>query len=329
MREEEKKRSSLKNFFKKRWVFPAIYLASAALLISVLFWYQTAGNKTTDDQNLAKDSQDLTGMSGEDSAIEVNQAFENVAMPVKNEDKAQIVTQFFDTNASMEEQEAALVVDGSTYRPNMGVDIAMKDGKEFEVVASLSGKVVSARQDSLLGNVIEIEHDNAVKTIYQSVKDMKVKSGDNVKQGDVLGTSGTSQLNKEAKNHVHFEIRKDNTALNPIDFFGQPFTAFEKVEKPADTSGEKNNEVEESTGGSDEEKVNESTSGSDEEKVNESTSGSDEEKANESTGGSDEEKANESTGGSDDEKMNESTGDSDGEQTETGKELQPEKETEE
>ncbi|MFS0645534.1 peptidoglycan DD-metalloendopeptidase family protein [Siminovitchia sp. 179-K 8D1 HS] len=255
MREEEKKRSSLKNFFKKRWVFPAIYLASAALLISMLFWYQSAGKNTADDQNLTKNSKNLTGMSGEDSVVEVNQAFENVAMPVKNEDEANIVTQFFDTKASTEEKEAALIVDGSTYRPNMGVDIAMKDGSEFEVVASLSGKVDSARQDPLLGNVIEIEHENGIKTIYQSVKDMKVKTGEHVKQGDVLATSGTSQFNKEAKTHVHFEIRKDNTALNPIDFFGQPFTAFEKVEKPADTSGETNNEVEEGTGDSEQEQT--------------------------------------------------------------------------
>ncbi|VEF46486.1 peptidase M23 [Bacillus freudenreichii] len=245
MREEEKKRSSLNKFFRKRWVFPAIYLASAALLISMIFWYQTAGNNTADKAKLTEEGKELTGMHDNDTVIEVNQSFENVSVPVKNQDEVDYVTQFYDSNASMDEQEAALIVDGNKYRPNMGIDIAMKDGSEFEVLASLSGKVTAVRNDSLLGNVIEVEHDNGVKTIYQSVKDMQVKSGDAVKQGQVLAKSGTSQLNKEAKNHVHFEIRKDNTALNPLDFFGQPFTAFENVDKEAadtekqeDASGE-------------------------------------------------------------------------------------------
>ncbi|MFD1708552.1 peptidoglycan DD-metalloendopeptidase family protein [Siminovitchia sediminis] len=233
MREEEKKRSSLQKFFKKRWVFPAIYLASAALLISMIFWYQASGDNTADDSNLTEDSQELTGMDNNDAAIEVNQSFENISVPVKNEEEVDYITQFYDANASIEEQEAALIVDGNTYRPNTGIDIAMRDGSEFEVLASLSGKVSAVRNDSLLGNVIEVEHENGVKTIYQSIKDIQVKSGDTVKQGQVLATSGTSQLNKEAKNHVHFEIRKDNTALNPLDFFGQPFTALENVKEEA------------------------------------------------------------------------------------------------
>jgi stage II sporulation protein Q len=251
MREEEKKRSSLKHFFKKRWVFPAIYLASAALLISMLVWYQSSEKNTANEQNMTEKSRNLTGMSGDNEAIEVNQAFENVAYPVKNEDEVEIVTEFFDTNASAEEQEAALIVDGSTYRPNMGVDIAKKDGSGFAVTASLSGKVIDTRQDALLGNVIELEHENGIKTIYQSVSDIKVKAGDQVKQGDVLASSGTSQMNKEAKNHVHFEIRKDNMALNPIDYFGQPFTAFDKVKEPSEASGEKNHD-QQTTDGSEE-----------------------------------------------------------------------------
>ncbi|GIN90863.1 stage II sporulation protein Q [Siminovitchia terrae] len=229
MREEEKKRSSLKNFFRKRWVFPAIYLASAALLISVIFWYQTAGQNTAEKPNLTEDSKELTGMNN-DTVIEVNQSLENVSVPVKDENEVEYIKRFFDANASPDEQEAALIVDGNKYRTNMGIDIAMKDGSEFDVTAALSGKVTAVRNDSLLGNVVEVEHENGVKTIYQSVQDMQVKSGDAVKQGQVLATSGTSQLNKEAKNHLHFEIRKDNTALNPIDFFGQPFTALEDVD---------------------------------------------------------------------------------------------------
>jgi stage II sporulation protein Q len=54
MREEEKKRPSqsknIKRFFKKRWVYPAVYLACAALLISGIYWYQAAGSQSAKEK---------------------------------------------------------------------------------------------------------------------------------------------------------------------------------------------------------------------------------------------------------------------------------------
>ncbi|MFK4998772.1 peptidoglycan DD-metalloendopeptidase family protein [Bacillus sp. N9] len=134
----------------------------------------------------------------------------------------------------MEEQEQALIVNGNQYRPSMGLDIADKDGKEFKVVAALSGKVATVRQDALLGNVIEIEHEKGIMTVYQSVKDMKVKVGDTVKQGDELATSSTSQFNQAVENHVHFEIRKDHVAVNPLAYFGQPIATLIEADEKAE-----------------------------------------------------------------------------------------------
>ena len=46
------------------------------------------------------------------------------------------------------EQEAALVFYNNRYEPNKGIDIAVKDGKPFDVVASLSGNVTKIQEDS-------------------------------------------------------------------------------------------------------------------------------------------------------------------------------------
>ena len=80
-------------------------------------------------------------------------------------------------------------------------------------MASLSGNVTKVQEDALLGNVIEVEHEDGVVTRYQSVTDIQVAVGDEVIQGDVLATASKSQINEEAGTHVHFEIRKDNVAL--------------------------------------------------------------------------------------------------------------------
>lgn len=228
MREEENKRSSqsssIKRFFKKRWVFPAIYLASAAIILTAVLWYQSS-NSATDKYDYK--STDIAGKKYNQPSIEVNKALENFKMPVANADSAVIEKKFYDFDGKTADQEAALVYYNNAYVPNTGIDITMKDGAAFDVVAALSGKVTRVEEDSVLGNVIEIEHDKGIVTQYQSVKGMKIKVGDQVKQGQVLAKAGQSLFNEKAGTHVHFEIRKDGTAVNPTNFVNKPLSALQ------------------------------------------------------------------------------------------------------
>ncbi|WP_071460951.1 M23 family metallopeptidase [Bacillus massilinigeriensis] len=249
MREEEKKSSqdtSVKRFLKKRWAYPAIYLASAAIILSGVVWYQNSGTKS---DKFDYEATDVPGKKGKEApAIEVNKALENFMMPISDPEKAVITTKFYDNDSKKEEQEAALVVYNNQYHPNNGIDIALKNGKEFVVVASVSGTVKSVKEDAFLGNVIEIEHDKGIVTQYQSVKNIKVKAGDEVDQGQALATAGRSMFNEKAGTHVHFEIRKDGVAVNPEEFFQKPMTALQETSvKPAENSG-KDSKTEEGTG---------------------------------------------------------------------------------
>ncbi len=244
MREEEKKRTSqgskFQQFFRKKWVFPAIYLVSAAVILTAVLWYQAIRNNDANDLS----TDDGTDVSyNEDQSVEVNQSVENFKMPAIDPDAVKVVTNFYDFNASEKEQETALVFHNNTYHPNQGIDIASNDGKAFEVTASLSGTVAKAEKDSLLGYVVEIEHENGVKTIYQSLADTKVQAGDKVEQGEIIGQAGKSQFNKDAGVHVHFEIRKDGKAYNPLNYMDEPLTSLteKSVEEPSDGAAQKEN----------------------------------------------------------------------------------------
>lgn len=244
MREEEKKRTSqgskFQQFFRKKWVFPAIYLVSAAVILTAVLWYQAIRNNDANDLS----TDDGTDVSyNEDQSVEVNQSVENFKMPAIDPDAVKVVTNFYDFNASEKEQETALVFHNNTYHPNQGIDIASNDGKAFEVTASLSGTVAKAEKDSLLGYVVEIEHENGVKTIYQSLADTKVQAGDKVEQGEIIGQAGKSQFNKDAGVHVHFEIRKDGKAYNPLNYMDEPLTSLteKSVEEPSDGAAPKEN----------------------------------------------------------------------------------------
>ncbi|MFT9600691.1 peptidoglycan DD-metalloendopeptidase family protein [Mesobacillus sp.] len=261
MREEEKRSSqdkSKNSFFKKRWVYPTVYIASAAIILTGVLWYQNSGTDKLDQSEYK--ATDMPGKKMNDQpAVEVNRSMENFVMPVVNEDDAVIQMQFYDNDGDAAEQEAALVFYDNTYHPNTGLDIASKDGKEFDVIASLSGTVTNVMEDAVLGNVIEIEHDKGIVTQYQSVKDYQVKVGDQVEQGQVIAKSGTSLINEKAGNHVHFEIRKDNVPVNPHEYFNKPLSALqdanvteEKASSDAD-AGKSEDAAEEDVEGSSEE----------------------------------------------------------------------------
>ncbi|WLR41619.1 M23 family metallopeptidase [Bacillus carboniphilus] len=237
MREEEKNRSSQKFDFRKilrkKWVLPAIYLLSAAAILSGVLWYQSASN----DESLSNEEEKSTDISFRDEpAVEVNAALENFKMPINDVASTKIVKKFYEDDGTPEEQEAALVFYNNTYQPNQGIDIASEDGKDFDVVASLSGTVLEAKEDPLFGYVIELEHEKGVVTRYLSLQSVEVEKGDEVKQGQVLGKAGENQFNTEDGIHVHFEVRKDDMAYNPEKWIEKSLSSFvDAQESEADT----------------------------------------------------------------------------------------------
>ncbi|MCY9412288.1 M23 family metallopeptidase, partial [Bacillus haynesii] len=55
------------------------------------------------------------------------------------------------------------------------------------------------------------------------------KQGDKIEQNQVIGKAGKNLYNEEGGNHVHFEIRKDGVALNPLNFMDKPVSSIEKA----------------------------------------------------------------------------------------------------
>lgn len=90
------------------------------------------------------------------------------------------------------------------------------------VLAISDGTVTNVYTNYLEGGVIEITHENGIKSVYKSLKDISVKNGDYVKTGDVIAsTSSTMSRELNTGNHLHFEMFENNISINPnnyIDF---------------------------------------------------------------------------------------------------------------
>ncbi|WP_339213186.1 M23 family metallopeptidase [Ornithinibacillus sp. FSL M8-0202] len=248
MKEENKApKKGWQSIFRKKWFFPAVYLTIAAILLAVVVWYQNMDNQLPqagDDQELS----DNYNPNPHEDAQPVMENQEVIKMPVADQEQAEIVTKFFDYNASQEDQESALILHNNRYYQSTGVDIVYPDGEAFDVLAALSGSVMEVKEDPLLGNVVILSHDNDVTTYYASLGEVGVEAGDEVKQGDVIGTAGENNFGKNHGTHVHFEIRKADQVFNPEAFFNQPVSKLdegksEDVSEEQDTSSTSSEEV--------------------------------------------------------------------------------------
>jgi stage II sporulation protein Q len=226
--------------FKKKWFFPALYIVLAAFLLSGVIWYQNVENKLLEGLDEMENTDDIQpNPFDQEEAESVLQQDETIKMPVKEDTKAEIVTKFYDYDADDEAKEQAVTYYHNRYYQSTGVDIAAADGETFDVVASLSGSVTEVKEDPLNGNIVVMDHGDDITTYYASLEEVGVKAGDKVKQGDTLGTAGRSIFSEDSGTHVHFEIWKEKTEVNPENFFNQSMAKLMEFEADQEVTQEK------------------------------------------------------------------------------------------
>ncbi len=102
------------------------------------------------------------------------------------------------------------------YKMHEGLDIAAEKGSG--ILCTLDGKVYKTGYDDGYGNFIILEHLNGLKTLYAHCDTVIAKTGDAVKQGDIIATVGST--GRSTGNHLHFEIRKEDLKVNPLWIIG-------------------------------------------------------------------------------------------------------------
>lgn len=99
-------------------------------------------------------------------------------------------------------------------RMHKGIDIACATGTS--VSACSDGKVLAIDLNTAYGNVITISHGEHLTAKYAALGEVKVNVGDTLKTGDIIGTVATAPAECMDKPHLHFEVYKDNVAINPF-----------------------------------------------------------------------------------------------------------------
>ena len=99
-------------------------------------------------------------------------------------------------------------------RPHHGIDIAAKPGAAIR--AAEAGKVVYSGWLGGYGRVVIVKHPGRYSTVYAHNRANKVKVGEFVERGEVVALVGSS--GRSSGPHVHFEVRRDDRAQNPLRY---------------------------------------------------------------------------------------------------------------
>lgn len=102
------------------------------------------------------------------------------------------------------------------WKTHKGVDFKVDEGTEVKAIED--GTVISVETNILEGTVVTIKHTDVYTSVYKSLaEDVRVKAGDTVTKGAVIGIASDTAWNETAMGpHLHLEVLQDGANINPM-----------------------------------------------------------------------------------------------------------------
>ena len=202
----------------KKWVTASIYVSLVLIMfVSMLAISNLLDSRYGDSLSL---SYVLKDFIDEDIPV-INSTTEGIIKPFDKENIT-IDINYYDKDSDEETQQKSLILYENTYMPNTG--ILYSSDEQFDVLSTLEGKVTKIDKDELLGNVVEITHSPSLVTTYYSIDNIKVSLDQEIKQGDIIGTSGKNNISSTSDNMMLFEVSYNGTNINPNTYYDMNLT---------------------------------------------------------------------------------------------------------
>lgn len=199
---------------KRKLRQPTIYLlygVGFVLLVCISFMIEGLLSKKTLKEDVTYVSDTMI-----DKTVPVVATDYKISRPY-NDSEVKVLLNYYDYQGEEEAQKNSIIVYGNTYMQNSGITYGGKEN--FDVVSILDGKVITVKEDELLGNIVEISHDNNIISVYQGLGEVNVKVDDTVKQGEIIGKSGISKINKDLGSSLSFELIVKGNLVNPESYY--------------------------------------------------------------------------------------------------------------
>ena len=92
-----------------------------------------------------------------------------------------------------------------------GIDLKAAEGSD--VAAAGAGRVTFAGASGGYGTTVIVEHANGLSTRYAHLSEVRVKAGDEIAAGQVIGLAGST--GRATAPHLHFEVLEDGVQVDP------------------------------------------------------------------------------------------------------------------
>lgn len=201
----------------KKPVVYSLYALGFVLVLSTIYLLESSvSNNNFQEPDTSNDRYvNKTGLQTDQERPVVSTSTK-IIRPYKDSD-IKMIKNYYDYQAESEAQQNSILYHENTYLQNSGVDYQGKEN--FDVVAILDGTVISVKEDNLLGKIVQIEHENGLVSIYQSLSEVTIKEKDTITQGTIIGKSGTSNISTDLGNHLHFEMILKGEVVNPEAYY--------------------------------------------------------------------------------------------------------------
>lgn len=199
----------------KRSVIYAVYALGIISLIGTIYLIEGA---ISNNNFKNEDEFEYVSKTIFDTTVPVVSEIIELTRPYKDSDIT-ILRSYYDYKADAPSQEKSLIYYEGTYLQSSGVSYGRND--VFEVVSIKDGTVTEVKEDELLGKIIQIRHNDDTVSIYQSLGDVVVEKDEIVTRGQTIAKSGTSNVEKDLGNHVHFELIVSGNTVNPEEYFSK------------------------------------------------------------------------------------------------------------
>lgn len=206
----------------QRYVFVGLLvLVFAAFFISLSIASNNEKNEQNnppienpdDNQNNNNDNNNQTPEGDNNAPNAQTPKVEKMNMPLSGE--FVVVRKYYDKDSSSEEQELAVIQFGKRYYTSNGISVSTSKKHDFNVLAALSGEVVTVDESPIYGIVVTIKHNDDLFTEYGSLSKANVVAGDKVNQGDIIGVSGVCEYDSTLDSHVYFKVLSSQKTYNP------------------------------------------------------------------------------------------------------------------
>ena len=105
------------------------------------------------------------------------------------------------------------ILNGKPKWPHYGIDFAAKEGTKIK--AMLDGTATMVEPDLFYtGGTLIFDHGHGISTLYMHMQKIYVKKGQNVKQGEIIGTVGSTGRSTGA--HLDIRLNWFGTRLDPM-----------------------------------------------------------------------------------------------------------------